>query len=262
MAIVDAYRTQWIRIKGSGFEPGQLLQLTICEDNLILDLYTTGHSIISEGYVTVNDHGAFEVLTIVHPAASYGPASIKAWRYSVVADIFYDLQATWPLDIVYEEDFWESWWEWWSIWGTPQIVVGEENRVVIGFVLGWEWVDPDGEGGLDPIQVVVSITPTYETKYMTIWQANVGDTVIIKGSGFTPLTTVWITICTNNQVWAEVVVDAHGAFEVVTTVPEWVTLELVTVRVWVNAVVEEDHVVSGWLRATWPLDIPMGEQPA
>jgi len=93
----------YIRIKSACFDPGDYVYITICEDD-----YPLAEAI-------ANDCGAFEVTAFLPgvPPLSYGPVSVKAWVYN--ADIEdYELQACWPLDIVYENDFVDDWYEWWD----------------------------------------------------------------------------------------------------------------------------------------------------
>lgn len=114
LTTVEAYPGQNIRIKGAGFDPGDLVTISICEDYLYLD------------EAVANDNGAFELYTYVPtaPSLSYGPATVRAW---INADVDYDsgldwyvvtdgdLQAVWPLDIVDEGDFQDAWGYW--LWG-------------------------------------------------------------------------------------------------------------------------------------------------
>jgi len=62
--------------------------------------------------------------------------------------------------------------------------------------------------------------------------------VIIKGSGFDPNKTVVITICEDDWIWEEdILVNECGAFEVETTIPDWVTIgEPVSVRAWSDSI--------------------------
>jgi hypothetical protein len=151
-ATVLVYEGVWLMIKGSGFEPGQHITLTICEQDYLMDLYEinlfTWNRYLASGvppelpwqgrrfwfdqvytpietrpvdYVVANECGAFEVFTYV-PDIDYGldaevykvPVSIKAWDYDAR-----ELQATWPVDVVYEDMFWGSWNAWWMIYSYP-----------------------------------------------------------------------------------------------------------------------------------------------
>jgi len=89
-AVVEAMPGQSIRIKGACFDPGDIVIITICKDNLIL---------VEE--VIANDCGAFEVYAVV-PRIPLGPVSVRAW-IDVDGDGIFEkgeLQACWPLDIV------------------------------------------------------------------------------------------------------------------------------------------------------------------
>jgi hypothetical protein len=69
-----------IRIKGAGFNPGDFVLITICEDDTILT------------EAIANDCGAFEVFASV-PPLPFGVVSIKAWVTEVI-------EAVWPVNIV------------------------------------------------------------------------------------------------------------------------------------------------------------------
>ncbi len=78
-----------IRIKGAGFNPDDVILLTICENDTIL------------AEAIANDCGAFEVFATV-PVLPLGVVSIKAW----VNDV---MEAVWPVNIVeYIEWPWED----------------------------------------------------------------------------------------------------------------------------------------------------------
>jgi hypothetical protein len=69
-----------IAIIGSGFYPGQVIDLTICKEDYDL------------GQAEANDCGAFYVEVTIPEECPTGVASVKAWSGGV-------LEATWPLDI-------------------------------------------------------------------------------------------------------------------------------------------------------------------
>jgi hypothetical protein len=100
LATVEAYPGQQIRIKGSGWNPGQTVLLTICENDTDLAV------------AVANNCGAFEVFTALPlaPPLSYGPVSVKAWILH--PDGLYYNEATWPLDIAEEQYFFAIWLEW------------------------------------------------------------------------------------------------------------------------------------------------------
>jgi len=87
-----------ICIKGAGFDPGDLVLITICEDD----------SVLTEAIA--NDCGAFEVFATV-PGLPLGVVSVKAW-VDLDGDGSYEkgeMQAVWPVDIVeYIEWPWEG----------------------------------------------------------------------------------------------------------------------------------------------------------
>ncbi len=99
-AVVEAEPRQDIRIKGSGFNYRDIITISICEDDIVM---------VEE--VVANRCGAFETYASI-PRIDYGPVSVKAWLHAeIVEDEVVDgkLQATWPLDIVDELEFWEPW---------------------------------------------------------------------------------------------------------------------------------------------------------
>jgi len=103
LTTVEAYPGQAIRIKGAGFDPQEDVVITICEDDYPLV------------EAVANDCGAFEVFAVLPmpPNISYGPVSVKAWVLNTETGL-HELQACWPLDIVYENDFFGDWYEWWE----------------------------------------------------------------------------------------------------------------------------------------------------
>jgi len=99
LTTVEAYPGQQIRIKGSGWVPGQEIVLTICSEDLDLAV------------VKANKCGAFEVFVTLplSPPLEMGPVSVKAW---VLTSDGYVPEATWPLDIVTKNEFLDTWREW------------------------------------------------------------------------------------------------------------------------------------------------------
>jgi hypothetical protein len=83
-AVVEAVPNLRVRVKGAGFEKGDLVKLTICEKDQVI------------GEAKANICGAF-VADVVIPAtiATGTVVSVKAWVGNV-------LKAVWPLDIVKE----------------------------------------------------------------------------------------------------------------------------------------------------------------
>jgi hypothetical protein len=99
-AVVEAEPRQSIRIKGSGFNYRDIITISICEDDIVL---------VEE--VVANRCGAFETYASI-PRIDYGPVSVKAWLHTEIEEdevVRGELQATWPLDIVSELEFWEPW---------------------------------------------------------------------------------------------------------------------------------------------------------
>jgi len=105
LATVEAYPGQSIRIKGACFDPGDIVYLTICADDLELVA------------ALVNECGAFEVFAVLPgaPPLTYGPVSVRAW-VDTDGDGIYEKQASWPLDIVEFVYFEATWYEWWAYW--------------------------------------------------------------------------------------------------------------------------------------------------
>lgn len=99
-AVVEAEPRQSIRIKGSGFNYRDIITISICEDDIVM---------VEE--VVANSCGAFETYARI-PRIDYGPVSVKAWLDAEIEEdevVGGKLQATWPLDIVDELEFWEPW---------------------------------------------------------------------------------------------------------------------------------------------------------
>jgi hypothetical protein len=87
-ATIVARTTLLIDINGSGFYPGQVIVLTICEEDFEL------------AQVVANDCGAFYVDEVTIPEdCPLGPASVKAWSGAAPPNGV--LEATWPLNIMY-----------------------------------------------------------------------------------------------------------------------------------------------------------------
>lgn len=91
--------------------------------------------------------------------------------------------------------------------------------------------------------------PPYE---VAIQGAFHGQDIIIKGSGFVPRTTIWLTICEANWILGDVEVNDCGAFELVTPIPSECSLGVVSVKAWSPDFPPSPDAV---LQATWPLDI-------
>ena len=111
------YGPAWVRIKGSGFNPGATVVLTICESDTVLDLYTadyyTGNGIPLDDipdYITANECGAFEIFTYmpnIWPEVVSG--SLKVVHTSVKAYVSGVLMASWALEVWYVSSFdWAS----------------------------------------------------------------------------------------------------------------------------------------------------------
>ncbi len=111
IGIVEVYPGQLLRIKGSCFNPDELVKITICENNIELV------------EAIANDCGAFEVFSILPgvPPLQYGSISVRAW-VDTDGDGIFEKQASWPLDIISENAFFNQWYEWWSYWTGPVVL--------------------------------------------------------------------------------------------------------------------------------------------
>jgi len=105
--------------------------------------------------------------------------------------------------------------------------------------------------------VVTNVTFDTTTVFNTIWAAEVGQSVVIKGACFDYGDIVYITICEDNLYWDEAEANACGAFTTASIcLPEGVsTGTTVSVRAWLDAGFDEGYLVSGTLQACWPLEI-------
>jgi hypothetical protein len=109
----------WVRIKGSGFNPGEVVVLTICENNTVLDLYVYDYGdyeaclalpgsascVLTDiaDYVTADDCGAFEVFSYM-PNIWPGLVTDEEGYITVVhtsmkAYVGGAMRASWPLDV-------------------------------------------------------------------------------------------------------------------------------------------------------------------
>ncbi len=117
---------------------------------------------------------------------------------------------------------------------------------------------PVGPQGLvGPHIVIGSKTGVGDAEYVTVWRAEIGESVTILGSGFTPDAIVTITSCEENRYWGEKEVNTCGAFRLKTDIPPRVKAdETITVKAWIDldgdGVLEEDN---GELQATYPLRV-------
>ncbi len=103
----------WVRVKGSGFNPGEVVVLTICENDTVLDLYVYSYILDHSealtnipNYITANDCGAFEVFTYIPnlwPEVVSG--SIAVVHTSMKAYVDGLKQASWPLEVWYGKVF-------------------------------------------------------------------------------------------------------------------------------------------------------------
>lgn len=141
----ETFEPFWIRVKGSGFDPGDEITLAICENNCILDLWETEYldgpfeyllEDIEEDAIEANDCGAFEVYTYIPDIWSelwYDTAvvhvSLKAWEDAETGEgegcdwlrvTDGNLQATYPLDVWNVYDFhWGWYYGMWMLWESP-----------------------------------------------------------------------------------------------------------------------------------------------
>jgi hypothetical protein len=109
-------------------------------------------------------------------------------------------------------------------------------------------------------QIVVTWDPDELSPWhnFAVLEAQPRQDIRIKGSGFNYRDIITISICENDIVLVEeVLANRCGAFETFARLPSSANIDEgpVTVRAWLNAVIEEGEVVSGDLQATWPLDI-------
>jgi len=127
---------------------------------------------------------------------------------------------------------------------------------------------PEGpEGPRGPVgapgptrQIVVGKEFEYgvgQVDFVAIWQAYIGDPVVVMGSGFPPDATVIITSCDTDRVWGEKVANSCGAFQLSVKIPSKVTTtKSISVKAWIDldddGELEED---AGELQACWPLRV-------
>ena len=121
---------------------------------------------------------------------------------------------------------------------------------------------PEGPAG--PPGPTRQIGVTWDPDELSPWhnfavvEAQPRQDIRIKGSGFSYRDIITISICENDIVLVEeVLANRCGAFETFARLPSSADIDEgpVTVRAWLNAVIEDGEVVSGDLQATWPLDI-------
>jgi hypothetical protein len=92
-AAVEAQPSMPVRIKGAGFLPGEVVVLTVCEQNTVLAV------------VTANSCGAFQTYGILPSDLAVGSViSVNAWvdlnDNGILETANGEFQACWPLDIV------------------------------------------------------------------------------------------------------------------------------------------------------------------
>ncbi len=96
LATVEVMPEQDVRIKGAGFDRGDIITISICKNDLVW---------VEE--ITANSCGAFEEYTTV-PDISLGTVTVRAWLDADIDGdevVDGDLQACWPLNIVDELEF-------------------------------------------------------------------------------------------------------------------------------------------------------------
>jgi len=130
----------------------------------------------------------------------------------------------------------------------------------------------DGEDGdLGPVAQLVVCMDWEEDGhwgFYPVCSAYPGQDLFILGACFPPDEEVTITICDTNCVWAEVETNDCGAFLIleiaIIDMPDGEQLDdlledycydVVSVRAWVDAEIDEGKVVDGELWANWPLFI-------
>jgi len=127
----------------------------------------------------------------------------------------------------------------------------------------------DGELGLGA-QLVVCIEWEEEghEMFFPVGSAYPGQPLFLLGSCFPPDEEVTITICDENCVWYEIDANDCGAFLIpeiaITDMPDGDQLDdllddycynVVSVRAWIDAEIDDGKVVGGELWANWPLFI-------
>jgi len=106
----------WVRIKGSGFDPGAVVELTICESDTVLDLYNLWSGTLNDSpdYIVANDCGAFEVFSYMPYISELLDPEGGAVHTSVKAYVDASLQASWPLNVWNTENDNQGPWPWWE----------------------------------------------------------------------------------------------------------------------------------------------------
>lgn len=96
-----------------------------------------------------------------------------------------------------------------------------------------------------------------QVDFVAIWQAYIGDPVVVMGSGFPPDATVIITSCDTDRVWGEKVANSCGAFQLSVKIPSKVTTtKSISVKAWID--LDDDGNLEekdGELQASWPLRV-------
>jgi hypothetical protein len=117
---------------------------------------------------------------------------------------------------------------------------------------------PQGPAG-PPRQIVViddALIPDDRPITFATTEVYTGTAYVIKGSGFVPGQTVWLTICEEDYYLGETEANDCGAFEVEVTIPWECPTGPASVKAWSGAAPP-----NGVLEATWPLDVLEGEEP-
>ena len=272
-AAIYASEGQYVLIKGAGFEAGQEVKLTICEDNTILDLFVWGEGLESVDSVIANECGAFDIIALIPDFdAVVGvedsiAATVRAWTNTVIdEDVFVNgiLQATWPLNIVSDDFLFLYTFEWWTNFGDLAGWTASPPQIVAA----WE---SDAEYDISGITGSIASDTNFQIPLTGLFDFGVfgkdgtifafeGQDILIKGSGFLPGEEIDLSICENDDLLDTVVADSCGAFETVITIPTLWELEtgeeqLVSVKAWGDAYNDGSYVTDGVLKATWPLNI-------
>jgi hypothetical protein len=89
--------------------------------------------------------------------------------------------------------------------------------------------------------------------FHTIWEASIGQEVIIEGSAFTYGDTVFVSICA--ALWEKAEANICGAFKIDTTIPSWAPPGPVSVEAWIDDGDDIFEYDDDDQQASWPLNI-------
>jgi hypothetical protein len=112
---VDAYDGyHWLDVAGSGFEPGEEIVITICEDKYVLWLYDyEEEEYVTE--ITANDCGAFYAEFFIDDSYGYWTdifdraVSVRAWTNYYLDEVDDDLYVVDSGDVLASWPLWINW---------------------------------------------------------------------------------------------------------------------------------------------------------